>query len=157
MKTIDLTNSPRKLLVDDELYPFLSRLTWSLSNGNYAQTNFCGLHICAQHMVMGSKKVIDHIDGNGLNNQLINLRFCTQSQNNANAFLNKSSDKFSSKFRGVTKQYNKYKASIMKDGRAYHLGTFNSETAAAKAYDRKAKEFFGEFARLNFPEEGSIQ
>ena len=58
-------------------------------------------------------------------------------------------------FRGVyfTKRANKWIAAIEKDKKKYHLGHYDTPEEAARAYDAKAKELFGEFARLNFPEE----
>ena len=48
---------------------------------------------------------------------------------------------------------NLYKAKIQKDKKVYCLGRYNSPEEAARAYDTKAKELFGEFANLNFPDE----
>lgn len=61
----------------------------------------------------------------------------------------------SSKFKGVCwhKRDNGWRAYIRKDGKQLYLGLFTSEAEAACAYDVKAKELFGEFARLNFGDE----
>ena len=94
--------------------------------------------------------LVDHIDRNSLNNRRGNLRLCTPSQN----ILNTRGKKGTSKYKGVwwnTKK-NKWLAMITSKGRHFHLGFFDEEIEAAKAYDRKAVELFGEFAYLNFPE-----
>lgn len=92
---------------------------------------------------------MDHIDGNGLNCCKSNLRICTQSQNNANSRTKKLKG-FKGTIRG--KGDRKWYAMITKDYVRYHLGGFQTEEEAARAYDAAAKKLFGEFARLNFPE-----
>lgn len=94
---------------------------------------------------------VDHIDKNRCNNLRENLRICTGSQNHANK--GKSMNKYrklTSKYKGVGKKGNKWRARIKINGKEIHLGEFNTEDEAAKAYDAKAKELFKEFANLNF-------
>jgi len=90
----------------------------------------------------------DHRDGNGLNNQRENLRICTRQQNSQNGLAHKDS---SSQFKGVSlkKGRHKWVACIMQNGKLAHLGYFDNEIEAAKTYNTKAKELFGEFAKLN--------
>jgi len=94
--------------------------------------------------------LVDHIDGNGLNNRKSNLRLCTYSQNTYNRRPNRNSI---SKYKGVTyhKRNKKWEAKIILNGKFIYLGGFDDEIEAALAYDRKAAELFGEFAYLNFP------
>ncbi len=90
---------------------------------------------------------LDHKDGNKANIKISNLRLATYSQNNGNR---KKSLGKSSVYKGVSKtKWNTWKASIRKDKKGFHLGTFNNELEAAMAYDKAAKELFGEFAKLN--------
>ena len=93
---------------------------------------------------------IDHWDRNGLNNQKVNLRPCTGQQNSFNRGKRTGC---TSKFKGVhfNKERKKYMLQISVNRRQTYLGLFNSEIEAAKAYDVKALELFGEFAYLNFP------
>lgn len=93
---------------------------------------------------------VDHIDHNGLNNQKSNLRNCTHRQNAMN-----NSSRGSSKYLGVSivgrgRQKGMISAEIKMNYRKIHIGVFSTEIEAAKAYDKKAKELFGEFANLNF-------
>lgn len=100
-------------------------------------------------IIMGAKQgqIIDHIDGNGLNNTRENLRFVTLSENQRNRRPNKNSY---SGYKGVVKgTYNKWYARIFINGETKFLGSFNSEIEAAVEYDKHAKKHYGEYAKLN--------
>jgi len=96
---------------------------------------------------------IDHKDNNGLNNQESNLRIATAGQNGANCKKRKNNK---SGFKGVVIRRKKFIAQIHYGVTQHYLGTFNTANEAARAYDKKAKEVFGEFANLNFPNEREI-
>ena len=88
--------------------------------------------------VMGvMNSLVDHINGNTLDNRKSNLRVATVRQNKANSSSKKGSI---SKYKGVTycKYHKKWKAAIKFDGVNKHLGYFNNESDAAKAYDKFA-------------------
>lgn len=89
---------------------------------------------------------VDHINGNGLDNRRQNLRLCTRSQNNANRHRSQSK---STGVKGVhfEKCTGKWRAEIHCDGKRHTLGRFDCLEAAANAYNDKAAELFGEFAR----------
>jgi hypothetical protein len=91
---------------------------------------------------------VDHINENGLDNRKCNLRFATHSQN----IVHSSRVTGASRFKGVSPGWRpgKWRAEIKKDYVTYHLGTFNSEEEGALAYDKAAKELFGEFAATNY-------
>ena len=93
---------------------------------------------------------VDHLDGDGLNNQRSNLRVCTDSQNGANRGKQKNNK---SGYKGVhwNKKTKKWAAQIQYHKKVLNLGYYSDIIEAAKAYDKKALELFGEFARLNFP------
>lgn len=93
---------------------------------------------------------VDHVDGDPQNNRLSNLREAGQRQNGYNV----GSKGGRSGYCGVHmhKGRSKWIAQCRNsDGRTIHLGSFADEIDAARAYDRAAKEWHGEFARLNFP------
>jgi len=92
----------------------------------------------------------DHRNGNGLDNQRSNLRVASASQNSMNRRVRSDNR---SGFKGVTWDDHRHhwKALIYSGGRARHIGYYDSPEDAARAYDAKAAELFGEFARPNFP------
>lgn len=92
----------------------------------------------------------DHKDGDGTNNQRANLRAASSSQNKQ-AFRTPRAGK-SSKFRGVSRWgKGRWQAGIRIQSKPFHIGLFESEVAAAKAYDAEAVKRFGSFAKPNFP------
>lgn len=109
-------------------------------------------HIQMHRIITGAKpgEIVDHINGNGLDNRRCNLRICTHAENQRN----QAKTRGSSRFKGVSwhKAAGKWSASIRCDGKSRHIGLFAIEEHAAAAYDRKAIELFGEFARLNYPQ-----
>lgn len=94
---------------------------------------------------------IDHIDHDGLNNTLGNLRIATVSQNQMNS--KKQARHTSSQYKGVTwhKRTSKWMTQIKLNGKTHYLGYFIYEEDAAHAVDAAAKVYFGEYAHLNFP------
>jgi hypothetical protein len=95
---------------------------------------------------------VDHINHNGLDNRKANLRLATCAQN---AYNRKQFRKGkTSKYTGVSwiKQIKKWRVIICYKRKNMHIGYFEDEIQAAKAYDKAAKKFHGEFASLNFKE-----
>lgn len=135
-------------LVDEEDYERVSQYSWyCLKTNDYAVNNKVGsMHRFIMGLEKNDKRVIDHKYHNTLDNRKSQLRICTYQENarNKRKIKNKSSI-----FIGVSfKSHNKWSASIM----SKYFGTFNTEEEAARAYDAKAIELFGEFACLNFKE-----
>ena len=97
--------------------------------------------------------LVDHANGDGLDNRRHNLRICTRSQNAANK---RKSPGCSSIYKGVHwhKRNHKWYAHIKFHGKDHHLGSFDNEQDAATAYDIAAPEAFGEFAQLNLTKKG---
>ncbi len=142
-------------MVDAADYDQVSKYHWCAirpGGGNvYAVTTRNGKTVYMHRMLMRPRKgyVVDHIDGNGLNNRRCNLRVCTPAQN----LVNKAPRGGSSQFVGVYRYRDKWAAKVKHRGKDYYVGVFNDEVEAAKARDRKAYELHGEYAYLNFPED----
>ena len=137
-------------------YERLNRYKWTLSEANgtcYARRQTRGRTILMHREVMHAPDgmMVDHIDRNGLNNHPRNLRLCTARQNAYNSI----SAHGTSQYKGVSWDIaaGKWRATINCQGQHYHLGLFDTEIEAARAYDQKARELFGQYAYLNFPEE----
>lgn len=95
------------------------------------------------------KDQLDHINGVRDDNRVENLREVNNQKNHLNLGSHVDAK---SKYKGVHwfKRDSKWQAQIMCKGKKFHLGYFDTEIEAAKAYDKKAKELHGEYGRLNF-------
>lgn len=92
----------------------------------------------------GPGKVVDHINGNKLDNRRENLRACTNTENLRNRAMHKNNK---AGVKGVFARGSKFRAQIRSDGKRYHLGTFDTPEAAGAAYAAAATRLHGEFAR----------
>lgn len=157
MKEIKLTQG-QVALVDDEGYEWLNSFKWYTGRCSHLLYAVRNISINGKQttqrmhqLIMGdnpSKLDIDHRDGNGLNNQKSNLRFCTHQENQMNVRSHKDG---SSKHRGVCwyKPSGKWIAQIQLNGKVIYLGLFDDEEDAARTYNTAAVKHFGEFAKPN--------
>ena len=140
-------NKTGETIVDEELYYDLIQYKWNLVKGKYIKNHQLGrLHRYVMNYY--GDNVVDHINGNTLDNRKENLRIVTPQQNSMNK---KSSKNSSSQYIGVrwNKKSNNWKAVIKINGKQKYLGTFNNEIEAAKARDNATIEYFGEYGNLN--------
>lgn len=149
-------NSPKQntVIVDfEDIGPILSD-AWHVDTSGYAR---CGVrprstgrvkYFHREIMGCGPTKKIDHRNGDTLDDRKINLRECTHIQNMMNTQVSKNNK---SGFKGVSfdKPRNKWCSAIWSGYKKIHIGRFSTPEEAAIAYNAKAKELFGEFARLN--------
>lgn len=156
MKLIPLSKG-KFAKVDDCDFVMLNGLSWHLHQRGevyYAVTlKFMGIGKYKMHrLLLGLTHkdgiIVDHIDGDGLNNQRSNLRIVTTQQNGFNRRNNINSF---SKYKGVNyhKKQKTFRANIKINGKPIFIGNYKSEIDAARAYNEKAKELFGEFANIN--------
>lgn len=156
MKKIKLTLG-KYTLVDDNIFNFLNKWKWVANNKrkdhyfNVVRTCYIGKKktIYMHRLILKAKKgqIIDHINGNALDNRRKNLRFVTPSQNRINS---PRKNKFGFKGIATHPEHSKYLVRIQINGKRHYLGTYKTPKQAAKAYDKAAKRLHGEFARLNF-------
>ncbi len=160
MKTIPIAKYPHILiLVDDDDYDKLKDYTWRLvegypARGCNANTSLSSPFILMTHCILPCKEgfVIDHVDQNRLNNQKINLRYLTYSQNN---FHSDKHVRNTTGFKGVfSATYHgrvSYRARVCINQQRINLGSFKTAEEAAKAYDAYVKLHVGKVAHLNSP------
>ncbi len=157
MRSIELTQG-QVALVDDADFERLNQFKWYASKqpGTFYACRDAGgrtnrKQIRMHRVITGVTKSrqVDHINGNGLDNRRTNLRICVASQNQANRGKQRNCK---SGFKGVSwnKSNRKWVSLIQVLGKHIYLGGFDCKITAARAYDEKAKEMFGEFARTNF-------
>ncbi len=138
-------------IVDAEDYEWLSQYKWhanpSKRNGTiYAARSVGHSSVLMHRMIMRPPKgkVVDHINGNGLDNRRCNLRICNRQENARNRRKHVGGK---SRFIGVYPRGKKWGAFVGHQ----HVGVFEDEVEAAKARDRRALAMYGEHAWLNFP------
>lgn len=157
MKEIPLSRG-RVALIDDEDYERVSAIgAWVVQldeHTAYARHNECSDGVRSailMHSLITGWAYVDHRNGDGLDNRRANLREATHAQNMGNKRLYRTN---TSGFKGVTyeRRGGRWVASIQVNGRKRYLGTFASPQEAAHIYDTAALSAWGEFARINFPE-----
>lgn len=118
---------------------------------NYIAIRINGVMVMAHHLAWffvhkkWNEGQLDHIDLDGMNNRIDNLRPATNSQNLANRRRQKNN---TSGIKGVSKHRGKWAANISVNGKSVYLGVYESIEDATAAYRKAAKEIYGEFARL---------
>lgn len=144
--------------VDDEDYAFLSQWHWTVCRAPrtiYAKRTYYDfeeghlvtvrMHRLLMEAQLGEE--VDHRNGNGLDNRRGNLRLCSHEEN----IMNQRPKGGSSRFKGVSRctGSDKWRCRIEGPFGTLWLGQYGTEELAAQAYNDKALELFGEFAKLN--------
>jgi len=137
-------------LVDHDAPTEVFEATWSLHSAGYAFRRIPRSKPVYMHRVIAEAKagqLVDHVNGDRLDNRRQNLRLATPTQNNANS----RDRRRGGRYRGVYwhRQAGRWISQISLHGRVYHLGLFDAPEAAARAYDLAARAAHGAFARTN--------
>lgn len=146
------------VIVDDEDEPAVMGSVWRYAERNrgkfYLVRGPVGDRARYLHrLILGAKpgQIVDHINGDTLDNRRCNLRFVSSRQNSTNARPKNQAGR-AAPFRGVSfcKQTKRWRASITDGCRYQQLGRFNSQAEAAFIYDMASLRLHGEFGRRNF-------
>ena len=140
-------------LVDKSDWEWLKEQRWSYTTDGYAAGRITTKDRSMSYMhrvIMDapSDKMVDHINGDKLDNRRQNLRLCSLPENTAN----QRGRPGTSRYKGVQQnRAGNWQVRIQVHRKQIQLGTYQDEIEAAKVYDTAAREYFGEFARCNFP------
>mgnify|MGYP001176436746 CR=1 FL=1 len=163
MKFLSLSRG-LKAIIDDKDYGWASKFKWHVAPNGRGENPYVTrkarlgdkwTHLKLHRELMGAKQneVVDHINGDVLDNRRENLRVCTQAENSRNRRRNRNSI---SKYKGVT--YSSWAARtnrkpwhvrINVNGCRKTIGWYETEEAACQAYKEASKKFYGEFARFD--------
>lgn len=143
-------------IVDPDNYDWINQYTWHYTNMGYACRQSLISEGLPKRPIMMHRQIMetpkgmftDHINHNKLDNRRENLRICDTGQNRRNAIKHCKSI---SKYKGVTykKRMKRWLAAIAIDKKDIHLGVFDNEIDAARAYNEAAIKYHGEFAYIN--------
>ena len=140
-------------IIDVEDYEKCKKHKWHVGSGGYIATHINRKNIKLEHVIMNHvpnrETVVDHINRNTLDNRKVNLRVCHRNENNLNS---RGRKKAASIYKGV--YWDKSRALWVAKSHGKHIGRFKNEEDAARAVNKYAKEVEGEFAYLNFPNNG---
>jgi hypothetical protein len=153
MKKIKLTQG-KYTLVDNDDYEYLNQWKWfAVHKGNgrfYVRRSSKRIGGQTQKNILMHREimkppngmVVDHVNGDGLDNRKRNLRVCTQAENAKNLKI-KSTNK--SGVTGVSFDKGKWRAQIMVNYKKIYLGIFGTKSAAHQAYVTAKSKHHGEF------------
>lgn len=161
-REVPISGTEYVALVDDSDYADVAQYKW-FANRNRKQVyprryvrvapgvrTTIHLHTQLMGEPPASGMMVDHINGDGLDNRRANLRFVTPQQNG----MNRRDKRGSSQYRGVRAVNGRWEAVLSHGGKRTNLGRFSDEKDAALAWDRAASEAYGEYAALNFADAG---
>jgi hypothetical protein len=135
-----------EVLVDENKWHEFSSMSWNIKKGYIYNKKDGFMHRIV--MKANDNEIVDHINNIIYDNRCCNLRIASAGLNNHNRTKSKNA---SSKYFGVSliTSYKKWRSAICFNGETFRLGTFEDEIDAAKAYNKKAIELYGDNANLN--------
>ncbi|WP_169426548.1 AP2/ERF family transcription factor [Curvibacter lanceolatus] len=149
------TRCGTEFYIDEDIFQEICKFTWRVSKDGYIFRKTTiggkkGRNLMLHRVVLRQSdptKLVDHIDGNKLNNLRSNLRIASKGENTCNQMKTSNT---SSQFKGVTLlKKNKWRAQIQINKKRFYLGEHDNEHDAAHAYNKAAIRLHGDFARLN--------
>ena len=148
-------HSQGSFIFDEEDYDLVASERWNISHFGYVTRKIGNKTVWLTHALLGVDDgvIVDHINGDRLDNRRANLREATPSQNLRNQCL-RSDNKTGYKGVYFNNHHKKYLAEIRSHGVKTYIGLFDNPVDAALAYDEAARVIHGEFACVNFPQPG---
>jgi len=148
---IHLRDKPHTVQLDPPYERYLAQWQWRIYKYQERLLVQRADGACYMHnMIMAPPPgaVVIHLNDNGLDNRIENLRVVDRAVRAQRAQRTRAT----ANYRGVFRTYGalKWRAQIIRDGKAHYLGYFDREEDAARAYDAAAYDLFGPYARLNF-------
>ena len=123
---------------------------WHITSNGYAATQIDGKRVLMHRLILGIVDrpdiEVDHIFHNKLDNRRAMIRTCSRAENSRN----RAKKRGYSRFKGVYRENFWWHSQICINQKVLNLGRYRSEVTAAKAYDRAARELFGDFCNPNF-------
>lgn len=150
-----LLSAGESAMVDDEDYHWLSQYEWYLiENGDHRYASRTETRDSKSYTVLMHREIlgvvdrseVDHINNDGLDNRRHNLRRCSHTQNMQNRVIHRNNK---SGFKGVWFCSHRWRVAIRVNNKPVHLGYYDDKIDAARAYNKAASAYFGEFAKLN--------
>ena len=147
MKLIPLSQE-KYAKVDDEDFSRVNQFKWCYTRSHGASYRRHGKGMMMHRFILDAPKYleVDHINGDHTDNRRSNLRFCTHAENMRNSKMRRGNK---TGYKGVYLNGRRWAARLQFNGKTIHFGQFNTKEEAAEAYNKGAKIYFGEFARLN--------
>lgn len=145
-------NDGSYVLVDYKHMPVLKCYAWSIHRDGYAYGKVNGKNVYLHRLVYQEEfgehgDLVDHVNGNRLDCRCSNLRRASHSENRRNTGKTRGTSKYIGVY--YNKKRSKWCASIQHEKKNKHIGYYDKEIDAAKAYNAMARLYYGEFAKLN--------
>ncbi|AMW98434.1 HNH endonuclease [Rummeliibacillus stabekisii] len=141
-----VTSKGEKIIIDNQKVPMITQHSWCLSKTGYAVANIKGTTTKMHRLITNCQPgmVVDHINGNPLDNRLGNLRICSAKNNSRNKGVGSNN---STGVLGVSKlKSGLWRVRIMVNKKEINLGRYESFDEAVKVRREAELKYFGEYS-----------